>query len=674
MKATKPLYNSFRKKVIKKRGRDIISQNIRHGETLIPVGDEDARIFLPKAEKTHTYEVIKTEAMTSNLNLACGDTGFLTGLILTNEGGLSIEPISSGVRSLSLNPALADGSWIELLSEGNNWYAWGWAGNIDLVTSESEIVIRSTPDNRGVGAPTPSDSDGDGLTNEQEQTVGTDPNNPDSDADGSGDGVEVAAGVDPMNPDENIDQVADSDGDGVSDFQEILDGTNHLDPNSHQGATESTIEPSAEIGPVIDPDSIPNISIEAGASIADVQTAIENGVTAYDNSDGTSYPVTATHDYDGTETHGDTFTVTYTVGPDSDGNTTTVTQVFTVLDTVAPVITLTGDNPIQQTFGAVDSDPGATTDDGSAVTSNWNTVVTNTTAAGTYEVVYNSTDAGGNIATPVTRSVVVSIITVPQGLIIDDDLFASGEIQLDGSPTVNPSNPKVYALNGSSGFKWNNGAKYDPFAFTNIYTDIQANLGESYDYTGMARTYSMWFKTAAGGANSATNQVLFQKWGHWYQTTVYKGWSTLLINGTISVRNNLGDRLNYTPALGEEFQDETWYHLVVHYGDGTDASKIYINGQVKATGTLQTIQTAEFSYPTQWSWVDFDGNANDGRYRNRFMIGTYENTNGSALGANPLARFTGDVAYPAVYLDNAGGDSNINQLYNNQLTDINALP
>ena len=59
MKATKPLYNSFRKKVIKKRGRDIISQNIRHGETLIPVGDEDARIFYLKQKILTPMKLLK---------------------------------------------------------------------------------------------------------------------------------------------------------------------------------------------------------------------------------------------------------------------------------------------------------------------------------------------------------------------------------------------------------------------------------------------------------------------------------------------------------------------------------------------------------------------------------------------------------------------------------------
>ena len=44
------------------------------------------------------------------------------------------------------------------------------------------------------------DADGDGLTNAQEITLGTDPLNPDTDGDGYPDGLEVALGSDPLDP------------------------------------------------------------------------------------------------------------------------------------------------------------------------------------------------------------------------------------------------------------------------------------------------------------------------------------------------------------------------------------------------------------------------------------------------------------------------------------------
>lgn len=60
------------------------------------------------------------------------------------------------------------------------------------------------------------DSDGDGLTDNQEIEIGTDPNNPDTDADRLSDGEEVLRrNTDPLNP--------DTDGDRLSDGDEVLD-------------------------------------------------------------------------------------------------------------------------------------------------------------------------------------------------------------------------------------------------------------------------------------------------------------------------------------------------------------------------------------------------------------------------------------------------------------------
>lgn len=66
------------------------------------------------------------------------------------------------------------------------------------------------------------DRDGDGLTDEEEGNLGTDPDNPDSDGDGLSDGDEVDLGTDPLDP--------DSDGDGIPDGDEVAIGTDPLDP------------------------------------------------------------------------------------------------------------------------------------------------------------------------------------------------------------------------------------------------------------------------------------------------------------------------------------------------------------------------------------------------------------------------------------------------------------
>jgi hypothetical protein len=75
------------------------------------------------------------------------------------------------------------------------------------------------------------DSDGDGLTDEEELALGTDPTNPDTDGDGISDGVEVrltSLGLDPRRPDVIDgcdDPKKDTDGDGLTDCEERLLGS-----------------------------------------------------------------------------------------------------------------------------------------------------------------------------------------------------------------------------------------------------------------------------------------------------------------------------------------------------------------------------------------------------------------------------------------------------------------
>ena len=94
----------------------------------------------------------------------------------------------------------------------------------------------------------PKDSDGDGLTDEEEAKLGTDPFNKDSDSDGLTDGDEVKVyKTNPLNPDTDFDGLKDgpevftyktnpldrdTDKGGVSDGHEVtVDHTNPLDPS-----------------------------------------------------------------------------------------------------------------------------------------------------------------------------------------------------------------------------------------------------------------------------------------------------------------------------------------------------------------------------------------------------------------------------------------------------------
>jgi hypothetical protein len=155
------------------------------------------------------------------------------------------------------------------------------------------------------------------------------------------------------------------------------------------------------------------------------ETYTEYGASATDTEDG-SLPVTTTI----TRTPiggGSSVTVTtvdpvvegfYTVtysATDTAGNVGTAQRFITVLeDTVAPVITLNGANPVNliyndtvtPTFFQPYVEFGATSDGGEVVTIDSSAV--NETTAGTYTVYYSATDRVGNIGTT-TRTVIVTL-------------------------------------------------------------------------------------------------------------------------------------------------------------------------------------------------------------------------------------------------------------------------
>ncbi len=104
------------------------------------------------------------------------------------------------------------------------------------------------------------DTDGDGLSDEREEELGTDPNNPDSDGDGLSDGDEVGRGTDPLDP--------DSDDDGILDGDEILLGT---DPNTPDQACAGT---SAEATLATKPVDI-ILVIDSSSSMSEEIAAVE---------------------------------------------------------------------------------------------------------------------------------------------------------------------------------------------------------------------------------------------------------------------------------------------------------------------------------------------------------------------------------------------------------------
>ncbi len=146
------------------------------------------------------------------------------------------------------------------------------------------------------------------------------------------------------------------------------------------------------------------------------------------------------------------YTIRYNATDASGNNATEVTRMVEVVDTTAPVITLTGANPQTIELGDGYTELGATTDDGTMVVIDTSDF---TDAIGSYTITYNATDALGNMATEVTRTVDVvdttaPVITLtganPQFIVVGDGYTELGATTDDGSMVVIDASAFVDAL------------------------------------------------------------------------------------------------------------------------------------------------------------------------------------------------------------------------------------
>ncbi len=122
------------------------------------------------------------------------------------------------------------------------------------------------------------DSDGDGLLDDEEALLGTDPNNPDTDEDGIYDGEELTLGTNPLS--------ADTDGDGIEDGDEVVAGLDPTNPDSDNDGLNDGYELAAGTDP-LNPDSdndgtkdgsdpYPISDSSATVSINGVETSVSN--------------------------------------------------------------------------------------------------------------------------------------------------------------------------------------------------------------------------------------------------------------------------------------------------------------------------------------------------------------------------------------------------------------
>ncbi len=168
----------------------------------------------------------------------------------------------------------------------------------------------------------------------------------------------------------------------------------------------------AKSNPVITLLGDENMSVEIGSTFTDPGATAVDGYGA-----DISSSIVVGGDTVDTNTVG-TYTITYNVSDDGNAAAEVTRTVNVAADAVAPVITLTGDATINIMVGDAFTDQGATATDNidGDITANivvgGDTVDVNT--AGTYTITYNVSDAAGNPAAEVTRTVTVEAVSNPE--------------------------------------------------------------------------------------------------------------------------------------------------------------------------------------------------------------------------------------------------------------------
>jgi len=109
------------------------------------------------------------------------------------------------------------------------------------------------------------DCDNDGLSNQREKDLGTDPLKADTDGDGVPDGVEVTDGTDPL----DASKYKDTDGDGVPDVVELAQGTSPTNPKEYKDTDGDGVPDYIELRDGTNPNSATSFKDTDGGGVPD---------------------------------------------------------------------------------------------------------------------------------------------------------------------------------------------------------------------------------------------------------------------------------------------------------------------------------------------------------------------------------------------------------------------
>ncbi len=273
----------------------------------------------------------------------------------------------------------------------------------------------------------------------------------------------------------------------------------------------------------------------------------EQGATATDNVDGNLTSSIIIGGDTVNTSAGGTYVVTYNVSDAAGNNATEVTRTVNVIpDTTAPVITLVGSASISLQLGDSYSDAGATASDNidgdltSSIVVGGDTVDTNT--VGAYTITYNVSDAAGNNAAEVTRTVTVNPDTI------------APVITLIGASTVNLNVGDTYNEQGAT-------------ATDNLDGDLTSSIVTTGTVnTASAGTYFVNYNVSDSSGNAA-NQVT--------RTVVVSADTTppvIVLVGSSTINLLVGDTYNEQGATATDNIDGNLTSNIVIAGNVNTAS------------------------------------------------------------------------------------------------------
>jgi hypothetical protein len=320
--------------------------------------------------------------------------------------------------------------------------------------------------------------------------------------------------------------------------------------------------------PVISLSGQSSVSLELGTAYTDA------GATATDSLDGTlTSSITTVNPVD-VDAEG-TYTVTYNVSDGAGNAANQVTRTVTITpDVTVPVITLTGNASVNVLLGNTYTDAGATATDNTdgAITGNISTAnPVDVNTEGSYTVTYDVSDAAGNAATQVTRTVTVTSSPI---MTISSSIVSSG-----GSTNTDPIGVVFSSSKTTTDFS---------------LSDVSVSGGSLSNLSGSGKTYSATFTASGDGAktiniaaggftNSSGNvNVASEQFSYTYDSTF----------PTLDTSKLLLNISEGTSALGRIYADESVTWSVT--GDGVS---------VNSAGSLTLSSPADFSVKTSHSFT-----------------------------------------------------------------------